>query len=62
MDTVIAVIVILIAAFFVGRKIYRQATAKGGCGGGCGCSGGSGGKAEDSSGSCGGSCSCDKET
>lgn len=59
MDTVIAVIVILIAAFFVGRKIYRQATAKSGCGCGCGCSGG---KAEDSSGSCGGSCSCDKET
>jgi hypothetical protein len=60
MDTAIAVIVILIAAFFVGRKIYRQATAKGGCG--CGCSGGSDGKTEDSSCSCGGSCSCDKES
>ncbi|WP_316899584.1 FeoB-associated Cys-rich membrane protein [Pseudodesulfovibrio indicus] len=67
MDTLIAVIIIALAVAWVGRKLYKQLTAKGGCG--CstdcasGCSShGSTGRAEDSGCSCGDSCTCDKET
>jgi len=71
MDTVIAVIIIALAVAWVGRKIYKQVTAKGGCccSGGCSTDCASGcstdnptGKAEDSACSCGDSCTCDKET
>ncbi|WP_319585166.1 FeoB-associated Cys-rich membrane protein [uncultured Pseudodesulfovibrio sp.] len=43
-DTVIVVAIVAIAAFFVGRRLYRSFTAKqsgcgcGGCGQSCGCS------------------------
>lgn len=66
MDTVIAVIIIALAIAWVGRKLYKQATAKGGCGCSSDCASGcsadkSAGKAEDSACSCGDSRACDKE-
>jgi len=62
MDTAIAILVIVIAAFFVFRKVRNQISAKGASG--CGCSGGCSSGSQIDSGSCcqggGDDCSCDK--
>ncbi len=49
MQTAIVLIIFAIALCYVGRKVYRSATAKGGCG--CGCSGCTG-KKPSSKGGC----------
>ena len=50
MDTAIAIIIILVAAYFVYKKVRGQLNAKEGSG--CGCSGGCSSGSEIDSGSC----------
>lgn len=55
MDNLIIGLIVILALAYLGTKIYKQVSGKGGCG--CG-SGGSKSDSKKSSG-CGGSCSCD---
>ena len=55
MDNLIIGLIVILALAYLGTKIYKQVSGKGGCG--CG-SGGSGSGSKKSS-SCGGNCSCD---
>ena len=51
MDNLIIGLIVILALAYLGTKIYKQVSGKGGCG--CG----SGGSKKSSS--CGGNCSCD---
>ena len=51
MDNLIIGLIVILALAYLGTKIYKQVSGKGGCG--CG-----GGGSKKSS-SCGGNCSCD---
>ena len=55
MDNLVIGLIVILALAYLGTKIYKQVSGKGGCG--CG-SGGSNSGSKKSSG-CGGSCSCD---
>ncbi|WP_314356985.1 FeoB-associated Cys-rich membrane protein [uncultured Veillonella sp.] len=55
MDTLIIGLIVILALAYLGTKIYKQVSGKGGCG--CG-GGGSASNSKKSSG-CGGNCSCD---
>ena len=51
MDNLIIGLIVILALAYLGTKIYKQVSGKGGCG--CGSSG------SKKSSSCGGNCSCD---
>ena len=53
MDNLIIGIIVVLALIYIGSKIYKQASGKGGCG--CG----GGGSDKKSSGGCGSGCSCE---
>ena len=53
MDNLIIGLIVILALAYLGTKIYKQVSGKGGCGGG-----GSKSGSKKSSG-CGGNCSCD---
>ena len=55
MDNLIIGLIVILALAYLGTKIYKQVSGKGGCG--CG-GGGSASNSKKSSG-CGGNCSCD---
>ena len=55
MDKLIIGLIVILALAYLGTKIYKQVSGKGGCG--CG-GGGSASNSKKSSG-CGGNCSCD---
>ena len=52
MDNLIIGLIVILALAYLGTKIYKQVSGKGGCG----CGGGCGSK---KSSGCGGNCSCD---
>ena len=54
MDNLIIGLIVVLALAYLGNKIRKQVSGKGGCG----CGGGSDSGSKKSSG-CGGSCSCD---
>lgn len=54
MDNLVIGLIVVLALAYIGTKIYKQVSGKGGCG----CGGGSDSSSKKSSG-CGGSCSCD---
>ena len=54
MDNLVIGLIVVLALAYIGTKIYKQVSGKGGCG----CGGGSDSGSKKSSG-CGGSCSCD---
>ena len=55
MDNLIIGLIVILALAYLGTKIYKQVSGKGGCG--CG-GGGSNSSSKQSSG-CGGNCRCD---
>ena len=72
MDNLIIGLIVILALAYLGTKIYKQVSGKGGCGcggggsksgskksSGCGCGGGGSKSGSKKSSGCGGNCSCD---
>lgn len=55
MDNLIIGLIVILALAYLGTKIYKQVSGKGGCG----CGGGDSDSSSKKSSGCGGSCSCD---
>ena len=55
MDNVVIGLIVVLALAYIGTKIYKQVSGKGGCG----CGGGDSDSSSKKSSGCGGSCSCD---
>lgn len=59
MDNLIIGLIVILALAYLGTKIYKQVSGKGGCGCGGGCGGGGSNSGSKKSSGCGGNCSCD---
>ena len=55
MDNLIIGLIVILALAYLGTKIYKQVSGKGGCG----CGGGGSNSGSKKSSGCGGNCSCD---
>ena len=55
MDNLVIGLIVILALAYLGTKIYKQVSGKGGCG----CSGGVSDSGSKKSSGCGGNCSCD---
>ena len=55
MDNLVIGLIVVLALAYIGTKIYKQVSGKGGCG----CGGGDSDSSSKKSSGCGGSCSCD---
>lgn len=55
MDNLIIGLIVILALAYLGTKIYKQVSGKGGCG----CGGGGSASSYKKSSGCGGNCSCD---
>ena len=55
MDNLVIGLIVVLALAYIGIKIYKQVSGKGGCG----CGGGDSDSSSKKSSGCGGSCSCD---
>ena len=55
MDNLVIGLIVVLALAYIGAKIYKQVSGKGGCG----CGGGDSDSSSKKSSGCGGSCSCD---
>ena len=55
MDNLIIGLIVILALAYLGTKIYKQVSGKGGCG----CGGGGSNSSSKKSSGCGGNCSCD---
>ena len=55
MDNLVIGLIVVLALAYIGTKIYKQVSGKGGCG----CGGGDSDSSSKKSSGCGGGCSCD---
>lgn len=55
MDNLVIGLIVVLALAYIGTKIYKQVSGKGGCG----CGGGDSDSSSKKSSGCGGSCNCD---
>ena len=55
MDNLVIGLIVVLALAYIGTKIYKQVSGKGGCG----CGGGGSDSSSKKTSGCGGNCSCD---